>query len=75
MAAYRIYPLNQDGSLTPGLDSRCDTDDEARDLAQRMLTARQTAEVWCGQRLVGSVTPATAEQIMSLGQVWAGRSA
>ena len=63
MALYRIYPLNPDNSVAKGLKAKCETDQDACELAQRVVLSGQQAEVWCGERLVARVSGATAKDI------------
>jgi hypothetical protein len=60
MATYRIF-LRTDGELVDrSISTACDSDGEARELAQRMIddgvSKDARAEVWAGSRFVGAVS-------------------
>lgn len=72
MPDYRIYTIDQNGATGRGSDARCRNDEEACELARRMLAGSAAgAEVWAGDRRVGRVSPASAADIAAHGKLWA----
>lgn len=69
MAHYRIYPLNSRGGFVGRTDAECTSDQEARELAQRMLDGHGQAEVWEGPRCVGRVSAHSVAEIEALGRL------
>jgi hypothetical protein len=53
MAAYRIYPLDNEGRIVGGYDADCGSDDDALAKAAAMLRPGGQAEVWRGTHRVG----------------------
>ncbi len=56
MTHYRIYYMDEHGSIESGHDADCDSDDDAFDMAHRMMKGRPRVEVWTGTRLVGCLS-------------------
>ena len=56
MTHYRIYNIDEHGSIESGHDADCDNDDDALDLAHRLMKHRPRIEVWKGTRLVGCLS-------------------
>ena len=56
MAHYRVYFIDEHGSIKAGLDAQCDSDDDALDLGHRLMTKSPRVEVWTGTRLVGCLS-------------------
>ena len=53
MADYRIYYVNEHGSIDKGFDAQCLSDEDALDLAHRLTAISPRIEAWLGTRLVG----------------------
>ena len=58
MAHYRIYYIDENGSIESGHDATCDSDDGALDLARRLRRNWPRIEVWAGTRLVACLSGA-----------------
>lgn len=55
MSHYRIYHLNRDGSIVCGHDAHCESDEDACEMARRLMGSYAQSEVWIGTRCVGKV--------------------
>jgi alkanesulfonate monooxygenase SsuD/methylene tetrahydromethanopterin reductase-like flavin-dependent oxidoreductase (luciferase family) len=56
VADYRAFKVGPDGHFVGFEPITCDTDDEAIERAKRLLDA-YVIEIWCGERLVGTLKP------------------
>jgi hypothetical protein len=61
LANYRIYLLTTADRIDDFRIATCVSDAEAASAAKRLLRDHLLAEIWCGGRLVGRVSRATAE--------------
>ena len=65
MACYRIYYVNENGSIKSGHDADCDTHDDAFDLAHRLRRNWPRVEVWLGAHLIGCLSSREALKLWS----------
>lgn len=56
MAHYRIYYIDEHGMIESGVDAACAADDDALDLAHRLMKQWPRVEVWTGTRLVACLS-------------------
>jgi hypothetical protein len=58
MPSYRIYLMDEVGTITSRVDHECADDIAATKLAVTLLPQRAQAEVWLGTRIIGSICAA-----------------
>ena len=56
MTHYRIYSVDERGSIEKGRDAECDSDDDAFAIARQVLGPQARLELWSGRRLVGCLS-------------------
>ena len=71
MQIYQFFHISASGVRGPPVKARCENDDEAREVAQRMVRLpSESAEFWNGNRKLGTVSAAGKNEMARLVIPW-----